>query len=178
VSRPGNRAGFFIARRRRAQSLALVRRVAPPANWKGTIMPFQKGQSGNPEGRPPGARNRATILAEQLLEGEAEAIARVAIEKAKDGDIGALRLCLDRLTPPRKARTLEVDLPALESPADAAEALSAVAAAVGEGAIAPSEAADIVKVVDGFARVYEIVALEQRISDLEAAQEAERSHPQ
>lgn len=41
--------------------------------------PFQKGHSGNPQGRPPGA---ATVIAEQLLEGEAATITRKAIELA------------------------------------------------------------------------------------------------
>jgi len=39
-------------------------------------MPFQKGQSGNPAGRPPGSRNKKTLVLEALLEGEAEGIAR------------------------------------------------------------------------------------------------------
>ena len=33
--------------------------------------PFQKGQSGNLAGLPPGSRNRTTLAAEALLEGEA-----------------------------------------------------------------------------------------------------------
>ena len=35
--------------------------------------PFTKGQSGNPAGKPKGARHRATLAAEALLDGEAEA---------------------------------------------------------------------------------------------------------
>ena len=62
--------------------------------------PFKPGQSGNPLGRPKGARNRATIAAEALLDGEAEALTRKAIELALDGDTTALRLCLERLMPP------------------------------------------------------------------------------
>jgi hypothetical protein len=34
-------------------------------------MTFEKGQSGNPAGRPPGSRNKATILAEAMFQGEA-----------------------------------------------------------------------------------------------------------
>lgn len=34
-------------------------------------MTFKPGKSGNPDGRPRGARNRATLVAEALLDGEA-----------------------------------------------------------------------------------------------------------
>ena len=66
---------------------------------------WQIGQSGNPAGRPPGSRNPATLAAEVLLEGEAEALTRRAIERAMEGDVTALRLCLERVLPAR--RTLE-----------------------------------------------------------------------
>jgi hypothetical protein len=41
---------------------------------------FRKGQSGNPAGRPPGVRNKATETAELLLDGDAEALTRKALE--------------------------------------------------------------------------------------------------
>jgi hypothetical protein len=47
------------------------------------MMQFEKGQSGNPAGRPPGARNRTTMMAEELLRGEAEELMRLVIERAK-----------------------------------------------------------------------------------------------
>jgi hypothetical protein len=56
-------------------------------------MPFEKGESGNPAGRPRGARNRATLLMENLLADDAEAIGRKAVEMAKGGDMAAIRLC-------------------------------------------------------------------------------------
>ncbi|HYY36241.1 MAG TPA: DUF5681 domain-containing protein, partial [Xanthobacteraceae bacterium] len=59
-------------------------------------MQFQKGRSGNPAGRPFGSRNKATVLMQNLLEGEAEAIGRKAIEMAKGGDMAAIRVCMDR----------------------------------------------------------------------------------
>jgi len=57
---------------------------------------FAKGHSGNPFGRALGARNKATEAAELLLDGEVEVLTRRAVELALDGQIGALRLCLDR----------------------------------------------------------------------------------
>src|SRR5215469_17150646 len=69
---------------------------------------FKPGQCGNPAGRPPGTRNKATETAELLLEGEAEALTRKAVEKAPAGDPMALRLCLDRLIPPRRGRKVQL----------------------------------------------------------------------
>src|SRR5262249_5233277 len=77
--------------------------------------PFVAGQSGNPSGRPRGARNKATLLAEALLDGEAEAITRKLIEKGLEGDSTALRLCLERLLSPRRDRRVEFDLPKIET---------------------------------------------------------------
>ena len=58
-------------------------------------------------GRPKGARNRTTQAVLALLEGEAEAIGRKAVEMALAGDSVALRLCLDRLAPPRRDDRLD-----------------------------------------------------------------------
>jgi Family of unknown function (DUF5681) len=85
----------------RALPRARVRGVFCPPQQRRTTMQFQKGQSGNPAGRPFGSRNKATVLMEGLLEGEAEAIARKAIEMAKGGDMAAIRMCMDRLAPAR-----------------------------------------------------------------------------
>src|SRR3979411_3456735 len=92
---------------------------------------FKLGQSGNPAGRPRGARNKTTLAIEALLDGEAETITRKAIELAKAGDISALRLCLDRIAPPRKDRPVSFDLPSVKSAADATQASAALVAAGG-----------------------------------------------
>src|SRR5262249_60234281 len=65
-------------------------------------MQFQKGQSGNPAGRPRGSRNKTTVLMQNLLEDEAEEITRKAIEMAKAGDMRAIRVCMDRLASIRR----------------------------------------------------------------------------
>ena len=63
-------------------------------------------------------------MAEELLEGEAEAITRAVIEKAKAGDTTALRICLDRFAPSRKARAVAIDLPRLVTTTDALMAIA------------------------------------------------------
>ena len=84
--------------------------------------PFQKG---NP-GRPKGAQNRTTRLIEALLEGEAEAIGRKCIERAKEGDPVALRLAMERIAPVGRGRSVHFTMPALETAADLPKALVAV----------------------------------------------------
>jgi hypothetical protein len=66
-------------------------------------MQFQKGQSGNPAGRPRGSFSPTAILAEQMLTSDAQDIIRKTIDKAKDGNGTALRICWDRIAPlPRR----------------------------------------------------------------------------
>jgi hypothetical protein len=49
--------------------------------------PFQKGQSGNPDGRPKGSRNATTLALETLLDGQATALTQKAIDLALAGDM-------------------------------------------------------------------------------------------
>ena len=58
--------------------------------------PFEKGRSGNPAGRRPGSRNKATLAAATLLDGEALGLTRRDIEVALAGDMLAMKLCLGR----------------------------------------------------------------------------------
>lgn len=109
--------------------------------------PFTKGQSGNPAGKPKGVRNRSTLAAEALLDGEAEQLTRKAIELALAGDTIALKLCLERILPPRKDRTVMFSLPALEN-ADRASSITAILEAVSQGRITPGEAEMVVKLLD------------------------------
>ena len=114
---------------------------------------FAPGVSGNPDGRPKGSRNKTTLAVEALLEGEAEALTRKAIERALDGDVTALRLCLDRLSPPRRDRPAPFDMPSLKEAADARDAFAAIIAATAEGDLTPGEAAALAKLVTDFAAV-------------------------
>src|SRR5262245_17738907 len=133
-------------------------------------MTFKPGQSGNPDGRPKGARNRATVAAERLLDGEADALTRKAIELAKDGDTTALRLCIERILPTRKDRPIAFDMPRIETVADSVKAAAAIASAVADGELTPMEATELSKVVDGYTRAVEATDLAARVLRLEQAQ--------
>ena len=104
--------------------------------------PFPKGQSGNPYGRPNGSRNVTAIALETLLDGQATAITQKAIDVALTGDIPALRLCLDRIMPPRKDSPVAFDLPEMKKVDDAVSAMGALVKAVGQGDLTPAEAGD------------------------------------
>jgi hypothetical protein len=93
----------------------------------------------------PRSRNKTTIAAEALLDGEAEIITRKAIERAISGDPTALRPCLELILPARKDRPVRFELPQIKSLADAVAASAALLTAVAAGDLTPSEAADISK---------------------------------
>jgi hypothetical protein len=130
-------------------------------------MQFQKGHSGNPTGRPLGARNRRTILAEQLLDGRAESILERVFELVDSGDPAALRLCMDRISPRLKERPVVFTLPELVKAGDAAAALAAIARGLADGDLAPAEAADLGRFVQSFAQAVAATDLEERITRIE-----------
>src|SRR5215471_15716743 len=96
---------------------------------------FKPGQSGNPAGKKPGTRNRATRALEELLEGQGEALTQKAIDMALAGDT--------------------VALPPITSARDAADIAAAVAQAVAAGQLSPGEAADLGKVIEIYVKAYQ-----------------------
>lgn len=129
--------------------------------------PFKPGQSGNPAGKPKGTRHKATLAIEALLEGEAEALTRKAVEMALEGDMQALRICMDRLAPVRRDRPVTFDLPKIETAGDLPKATQAIMEAVAAGELTPSEAAELGKLVDAHAKAIEVTDLHRRLEVLE-----------
>ncbi|SFD58828.1 hypothetical protein SAMN04488523_101413 [Sulfitobacter brevis] len=131
-------------------------------NPDGTFAP------GNP-GRPRGARHKVTQAIEAMLGGQQEALTQAAIDKALEGDVTALRLCLDRIAPARKDAPVSFDLPAIETAEDAANAARAILRAIAAGDVTPLEAATVMAVVEQFRRTLETTEIERRITALEAS---------
>ena len=117
--------------------------------------PFEKGWSGNPGGRRPGSRNKATLAAAALLAGESEALTRAAVKLALAGDPIAMRFCIERILPLCRERAVKFTLPPIESTKDISAAMQAVTAALARGDVTPGEAATIAGVVETFARAIE-----------------------
>lgn len=110
---------------------------------------FAPGCSGNPAGKKKGTRNRATLLAEALRDGEGETVARVIIDKALAGDAVAARFCIGLLSPKPRGREITIDLPETAAPNDVVAAFDATFAAMAAGEITPDEALTVTKVLDG-----------------------------
>jgi hypothetical protein len=114
-------------------------------------MPFAKGQSGNPAGRPVGSRNKFTREMHEALEESGPVFIQRLLELAGQGNTGAMRQCLDRLM--GKQRPSAVALPAPDSPNYVFEALAEIHRALGAGEIASDEALRLIDVVGRTARV-------------------------
>jgi len=103
-----------------------------------------------------------------LLDGEAEALTRKAVELALAGDAMALRLCLDRIIPPRRGRRVQLGLAPLRGAADLGGTMAAITTAATQGAITPGEAVELARVVEIFVRAVETSDFERRLQQLEA----------
>ena len=123
--------------------------------------PFAKGNGG----RKLGARNRASLLADALLEGEEEELVRKGIELAKAGDPQMLKFFLDRIL--SKERSVKIDLPLIESRRDLTAAYAAIVQAVGAGEISPSEGNAVAGLLASIAKFIDDVEIDARLRKME-----------
>jgi hypothetical protein len=133
--------------------------------------PFQRGQSGNPNGRRPGARNRTSALALKLMDADAEPVILALIKAARGGDVAAIKLVLERVAPLPRNRPVQFDMPAIETSADLGAAMGAILQAAADGALAPDEATSIASLIETRRRTIETIELEARIAALEQSRE-------
>ena len=133
---------------------------------------FKPGKSGNPKGKPKGARHKVTILAEKLLDKDAKGVVEKCVELAKAGDSSAIKLIMDRILPPRKDRPVILNLPLIRNIADATKAMSKITNAVCGGEITPSEGQVLSAMIENYRKIVETVDHEARIAELEKVQTA------
>jgi hypothetical protein len=134
---------------------------------------FKPGQSGNPNGRPPGTSGAAKLRA--AIADDLEAIIEAMVERAKAGDTGAAKLLLDRAIPALKPQAASVAIDGMMGGTLSQRATAAIdAAAAGE--LSPDVAAQLVAAVGTLAKVIEIDELEKRLAKLEKLQEVNHGH--
>jgi hypothetical protein len=123
--------------------------VTGPANaGEKQVGRFEKGQSGNPNGRPAGSRNKATLLLDKLADDEAETIQRQVIEAAKGGDLKAAEIILARIWPLRRGRPVCLELPLVRTAAEVSDGMAALVEAMAAGQVTPEEAATVAAVLE------------------------------
>lgn len=125
---------------------------------------WKPGQSGNPNGRPKG-KGPFAELRESISGHVPDIIARLA-EQAKEGDVAASRLLLERVYPAMKP--VEAPQPIEMPKGTLTERGKAVLEAIGEGELAPAQGAALVAAIGALARVVEVDELARRIEALEA----------
>ena len=123
--------------------------------------PFANGNAG----REPGSKNRTTLVAAALLEGEADELLRTAVALAKDGDIPMLKFLLGRILP--RERLIKVELPSMDFADDGVVAIERIMRAVSEGQISPSEGAALATLVKSYTAAIDMADVVKRLDSLE-----------
>ncbi|MCH9048934.1 MAG: hypothetical protein IH836_08375, partial [Proteobacteria bacterium] len=126
---------------------------------------FKPGESGNPDGRPKGAKDKRTQYRE-LFEPHADALIQKAIDLALAGDTTCLKMCIDRLVSPFRAKNATVTLDDIEG--SLTEKGEKIITAMGNGEVTPADTSSMLSALAAQARIIEIEELEKRVSDLEA----------
>jgi len=125
---------------------------------------FKPGKSGNPKGRPKGARDKRTEL-RSLLEPHSKELVEKVVELAIGGDTTALRLCLERLIPPFRSQEQSITLDNMNGGLTAQG--RQIILAMGNGELSPSDASSMLQALASQARLSEVDELERRINKLE-----------
>ena len=88
---------------------------------------------------------------------------------ALEGDTTALRLCLERIAPPRRDAPVSFSLPEMKNAGDALAAINSIVQAVARGELTPDEASRLAGLIEAFRKAAEVEDLERRIVELENA---------
>ena len=99
---------------------------------------------------------------------------RAGLRRWRSGRVGrdtvALRLCLDRILPPRRERPVRFRVPELGSASDAIKALATITLAVSSGELTPTEAGELSRLVETYVKTIEATEIERRLHALEEGQ--------
>ncbi len=129
---------------------------------------WKAGESGNPNGRKPGT-GKVAQLRENISKHLPEIIEQL-VSKAKEGDMQAAKLLLERTVPTMKSieQPVMVNLPHGVGLTEQGET---IIQAVAGGKISPSEGSTLLNSLGALTKIKEFDELEKRLSALEEASE-------
>lgn len=128
---------------------------------------FKPGVSGNPKGKPKGAKDKRTALRE-MFEPHKEELFKTLIHWANIGDMSAMRIVMDRIMPPVRELPMKVTIPKITGPDDCTVAQAAVLNAVAAGEMLPGEGQVLSGLIDAQRKAYETSALAKELQDIRA----------
>lgn len=135
-------------------------------------MAFRAGQSGNPAGRPKGSRDRKNVVAAEFAK-EGSAIARVVIDAAKEGDMSAASLVLQRLSPPLRAQAEKVEFE-FDPDAPVGDQAKQILLAVSRGEVDPDTGKMLLDMLSAFIGMKDV---ETFLSELKRLRESKQPIP-
>ena len=112
---------------------------------------------------------RHTATLEALLDSEGEHLLRAAIERGRAGDVGALRMAIERIMPPLRDRLVTLPLEQIETVADLLKAIGVVIADVAKGKLTPTEGSTLVGMLSAMRSAFETCEMETRLRAIELA---------
>jgi hypothetical protein len=131
--------------------------------------PFQPGNKYG-GGRPPGSRNQVTSVSQTILEEHAEILMKKCLHMALEGDVMAMRLCVERLIPIRRQRVVRFKMPSVGTMEEVDTASQAVVKGVAHGQLTPSEGEAFTGMLEGRRKIIETDQFDVRLEALEEAQ--------
>jgi hypothetical protein len=128
--------------------------------------PFQPGNTLG-RGRPKGSSNKPKSPAQELLEEYHLALTRKCLSLAASGNLAAMRICMDRLAPPRPNGCIRISLPKIRTLQDVEMAADKIMQAMGRSRIMPAEGKTVTESLMLIAQMIGNTQMQTRIEKLE-----------
>jgi len=128
--------------------------------------PFEAGNKMG-RGRPQGSRNKKSSAGGRVLAEYGDSLERKCVWKALQGDMSAMRLCLERLVPPVREPSVRLKTRTAQTAEDVKQALASAIAAVSKGQITPSQGELLTRMLEAQRKGIESADLEARLEKLE-----------
>jgi hypothetical protein len=130
---------------------------------------FKQGVSGNPKGRPAN-KTPATLIRKSIVDDIPDIIAKL-VELAKNGDVQAAKVLLDRVCPALKPQAMPISLPVSDSLAGQG---NEIIRAIMSGQIPPDTGSQLITALANQAKIIEVDELTKRIEALEVNNESKK----